>query len=191
MPGRITGATSSSWKRFFIDSGAIYFNYGEPNEQKIGATQEGTTFTLEQELRMPEIDGHRAPVLNTRRVISETARISGGILEMTSANLYRILTGSEVTNEEGYNITKRISDLPNLDQYIQNVALVGRNQADGDPYIFVLFNGLNDGGFEMETSDENEATLGVQFTGHTPIDDPDSSPFEIRTPEAIDIENVT
>jgi len=183
---RVTGADGNSAQRFLIDAGAIYYNYGEDDELLIGATQEGATFTLEQDVRQVAVDGHRAPIVDARRVISETARITAQIMEMTSENLYRIIMGADVSLGNTHKTTRRMSDLPNADQFLTNVALVGRAQGTDDRYVFILFNALNDGGFEIETSDEREGTLGVQFTGHTPMNDPDSSPWEIRTPTAID-----
>lgn len=185
MAGKKTGATSKSTSRYVLDSGVIVLNYGETDERPIGATQEGVTYTLEQDVRMVDIDGHRGPVQGARRVISETARITGGILEMTSGNLQRIIFGSDVTTENNHEVVRRQQDLPNASDYMTNVALLGRVQGSAQDFIGILYNALNDGGFELETEDEGELTMAVQFTAHTPADEPDVSPWDIRFPSDV------
>lgn len=188
MAGKKTGATQTSTERFVLDSGIIMINYGEADERLIGATQEGVTYTLEQDMRMNEIDGHRGPVQGARRVISETARITGAILEMTSENLQTIITGSDVTTLTNHEEVRRQQDLPNTSDYLTNVALLGRVQGSQQDFIGILYNALNDGGFELETEDEGELTMAVQFTAHTPPDEPDLSPWAIRFPSDVDTE---
>lgn len=186
MAGKLTGATDKSVGRHVLDSGILVFNYGEANETPAGSTQEGVTFVWEQEMRETEVDGHRGPIVEGRRVISETARITGQLMEMTSDNLARVITAADVTDNGTHKVVRRMSDLPNVDDYLTNVALVARVQGSGQPFIGLLYNALNDGGFELETSDEGEAVMSVQFTAHTPAGDPDTSPWEIRWPKDVD-----
>lgn len=186
MAGKKTGATSTSTQRYVLDSGVIVINYGEADERLIGATQEGVTYTLEQDVRQVEIDGHRGPVQGARRVISETARITGGILEMTSENLQSIIFGSDIQSLTNHEEVRRQQDLPNASDYLTNVALLGRVQGSANDFIGILYNALNDGGFELETEDEGELTMAVQFTAHTPPDEPDVSPWAIRFPSDVD-----
>ena len=192
---RVTGATTETTQRMQVDSAAIYFNYGEPDEYPIGATQEGTTFTVEQTVRQVPIDGHRGPVRRARRVVEEMARITGGIMEMTSDNLTRIITASTVTEHTAqgagsatHRAVRRQSDLPDEADYLTNVALVGRIQGSNQPIVIVLYNALSDGGLELETSDQEEGTMTVQFTAHFDENDPDTSPWEVRYP--IDVDEV-
>jgi hypothetical protein len=195
MAGRQTGASANSAKRFIVDSGAIYKNYGLADEDPMGATQEGATFTVEQTVREVPVDGFRGPMRGARRVTSEMARISASILEMTTDNLTEIITGSDVTDhtatgaaEKTHNQVQRTSDLPKDGDYLQNVALVGRVQGSDEPAVFILYDALSDGGLEMETSDESEGTVSVQFTAHFDPEDPDTSPWAIRFPSDVDEE---
>jgi len=175
MADRITGATAGSEQKFVIDAGAIMVDGA-----LMGATQGGVTFAVEQDMRQVEVDGHRSPIVGGRRVISETARITGQLLEMTEDNLSTIITGSDATSP-----IQRMSDLPNDGDYVGEVKLIGRIQGSSSNFEGILKNALNDGGFEIETSDENEATIGVQFTAHTPIEEPDASPWSISFPTSI------
>lgn len=192
---RISGATTKSASRFVVDAGALYRNYGLADEDPIGATQEGATFTVEQTVREVPVDGFRGPMRGARRVSSEMARISANIMEMTTDNLTEIITGSEVSEhteagagEKTHNEVQRTSDIPKDGDYLQNIALVARVQGSDKPAVFILYDALSDGGLEVETTDENEATLGVQFTAHFDPADPDTSPWAIRFPADVDEE---
>ena len=46
---RYHGVTTETVKRLFVDAGAVYVNYDEPDERLLGATRGGNTFTIEQE----------------------------------------------------------------------------------------------------------------------------------------------
>lgn len=192
---RQTGATTNTSKRFVIDAGAIYKNYGLADEDPIGATQEGATFTVEQTMREVPVDGFRGPMKGARRVVEETATITANILEMTTDNLTEIITGSDVSDHTAagevsktHHEVQRTSDLPKDGDYLQNVALVGRVQGSDQPAVFILYDALSTGGLEIQTSDEEEATLGVTFTAHFDPDDADTSPWAIRFPADVDEE---
>lgn len=190
---RVTGATTESTSRFVLDSAAVYIDYEEPGERTLGATQEGATFNVEQTIRQVPIDGFRGPVKGARRVTEETARITASILEMTSENMARIITGSAVTDHTAdgetnptHNQVQRMSDLPNAGDYATNVALVGRVQGSGQPIVIILFNALSDGEIEMETTDQEEGAIEVQFTAHFDLSDPDTAPYALRFPQDVD-----
>lgn len=195
---RQTGATTKSSSRFVVDAGALYKNYGLADEDPMGATQEGATFTLEQTMREVPVDGFRGPMRGARRVTSEMARISANLLEMTTDNLTDIITGSDVNDHTAagagsktHHEVQRTSDLPKDGDYLQNVALVARVQGSDEPAVFILYDALSEGGLEIETSDEGEATVGVQFTAHFDPSDPDTSPWAIRFPSDVDEEGDT
>lgn len=192
---RQTGATSKTAERFVIDAGALYRNYGLATEDPMGATQEGATFTVEQTVRTVPVDGFRGPMKGARRVVEETAQITANLLELTSDNLTEIITGSTVSDHTAageasktHHEVQRTTDVPHDDDYLQNVALVGRVQGSNQPVVFILYDALSDGGLEVETSDQSEGVLGIQFSAHFDPTDPDTSPWAIRFPADVDEE---
>jgi len=192
---RVTGATTKTAQRFVVDAGAIYKNYGLADEDPIGATQEGATFVVEQTIRQVPVDGFRGAMRGARRVTEETARITAGILEMTSDNLTEIITGSEVSehtatgaSEKTHHEVQRMTDVPKDGDYLQNVALVARVQGSQQPIVCILYDALSDGGLELETTDQEEGTLTTQWTAHFDPSDPDKSPWAIRFPSDVDEE---
>lgn len=175
--------SNSTVKRMIVDAGAVFADYGEPGERVLGATRDGSSFMIEQDVREMPIDGARGPVKGARRVVTETAKISANLLEMTASNFQLAITGSSVdTSDPTVSVITRDNDFPDESAYLKNVALVGRRRDTGQDVIFIIKNALSDGNFSIETEDEDEASLEVTFTAHFDPSDVETSPWEIRVP---------
>jgi len=180
---RQTGITTDTTQRFVIDAGAVYINYGEEGERLLGATRDGNTFEIEQEIREIEIDGTRGPLKNARRVISSTARITANLIEVTADNVKMAIAGSSTvieveTDEE---VVTRDAEIGN-DDYITNVALVGDIMGSEQGFVGMIKNALADGNFSVNLEDENEAVIEIQFTAHYDPAQLDEEPWEVRLP---------
>lgn len=185
MP-RIHGVTVETVKRFLVDAGAIYINYGEASERLIGATRGGNGFVIEQEIRIPEIDGAKGPVKGSRRVISINAKITANILELTAENLLMLLPGAEKTDypssiAKTHDKILRDAEIA-IGDYYTNVAIVGKISGSDNNFIGIIKNVLHDGNFEIGLEDRNEAGITAQFTAHYDAADLDTEPWEIRFP---------
>jgi len=178
--------STNTVKRMIIDAGTVIADYEEPDERLLGATREGATFVIEQEVREIPIDGVRGPMKGARRIIEEHARITVNLLEMTAENFSMALIGSTVTTTgtaptEMSVITRGVG-FPGESAYLKNLALVGRRRDTGQDVIFILKNALAEGNFEIETTDDDEASLAVTFAAHFDPSDVETSPWEIRIP---------
>lgn len=181
-----TGVSTNTVKRMIIDAGTVIADYEEAGERILGATREGATFIIEQDVRVIPIDGVRGSLKGARRIIDEYARITVSIMEMTAENFSLALIGSAITRigtdpDEIDTITRGIA-FPAESTYLTNVALVGRRRDTGDDVIFIIKNALSEGNFEIETTDDDEASLSVTFAAHFDPADVDVSPWEIRVP---------
>jgi len=184
MALQTSGIKAETVKNLWLDAGAVYVNLEETDERLLGATREGATFLVEQEVREIAMDGVRGPLIGARRVINEHARITASILEMTTANMQLALFGTTVTTEsdgEHETITRDIAYELEAG-YIKNVALVGDIQGSDVPMIIVIKNVLADGNFEFSTTDQEEPAVEVQFTAHFDPSNLSLSPWEIRSP---------
>ena len=187
MNGKKThGITTETVKRLFLDAGAVYLNYGETEERLLGATNDGNTFTIEQDIREIEVDGARGPVKGLRRIIEVRAQVVANLLEMTADNLKTALAGSTMEDypdgeEKTHDKISRKLTIADTD-YIGNVALVGEISGSQEPVICIIKNALVDGNFSIDTADKEEAGLEVTFTGHFDPADMDDEPWEIRFP---------
>mgnify|MGYP003146509261 CR=1 FL=1 len=180
------GVSTNTTKRMVIDAGAVYADYGETNERVLGATREGASFVIEQDVREMPVDGVRGPLKGGRRIIAEHARITANLLEMTAENFQLALVGSTSTLDDtatpSVDVVTRANDFPADSEYLVNVALVGRRQGTDQDVIFIIKNPISEGNFEIETSDDDEATLEVTFAAHFDPADVTTSPWEIRVP---------
>jgi len=180
---RNLGITTETAKRMILDAGAVFINYGETDERLLGATREGSTFVVEQDVREIEVDGLRGPTKGFRRVIEEHVRLTVNLLEMTPENVELALIGSSTTTDGTHDVIKRNLQMSEI-SYITNIAIVADySDGSGQPVIIVINNALMDGEFTLDFTDREESTTELQFTAHfDPEGNLDESPFEIRFP---------
>ena len=180
------GVTEHTYKRFAIDSGAVYKNYGESDETLLGATRGGTSCVIESEYRHMPVDGAKGPVKGDMRLISVNAVLTANFVELSTEIFQRILPGSSVadygspkTHDE---ITRAIQIA--LTDYATNVALCGEvTGAGANAFEFILDNAIVDGNFEAAMADAEEVVLSVAFKGHFDPASMDAEPWTIRWPE--------
>jgi hypothetical protein len=193
MARATTGLTETSTQNFVVDAGAVYLNLGETGERVLGATQGGATFSIEQDVKVIEIDGTRGNTKGARRIITSNAGLKVSILEMTTANLLLAITGASATNwtdptEVGattptHDQIRRTRNLSDLD-YLTNIALVGKVSGTDQNIICMLYNALSDNKLEMKTEDKNEMSLEVTFSAHYDPSDVMTEPWAIFFPKA-------
>lgn len=188
MP-RYHGITSNTYKNFVIDAGAVYKNYGEVGEALLGATRDGNTFTIEQEIREMPVDGAKGLVKGGRRITRVTARITANFVEFSSTLLQHALPGSSVANYPD-DITPTHDQITRalqiaLADYLTNIAIVGNVSGSDQPIICGIKNALADGNLEISESDGEEAGISIQFTAHFDPTDLDTEPWFIRYPKIV------
>lgn len=180
---RKTGISSQTAQRMVMDAGAVYIDYGETSERLFGATREGSTFEVSQEVREIDVDGLRGPTKGFRRVVEEHVRLTVNLLEMTAENVQTALVGAQVdaNGNGGQTVTRslKLSDVA----YLENVALVADYSGSSDPVVIKLKNAIVDGDFSLQAQDREESTVELQFTGHFDPENLDESPFEIIFPD--------
>mgnify|MGYP001014075690 FL=1 len=187
MP-RYHGITSETYKRFVVDAGAVYKNYGETNESLIGATRDGSTFTLEREIREMPVDGAKGPVKGSRRITKVAVKITAKFVEFTTDIIKMAIPGTTSTDYPELEPTHdeiRAALQIALTDYIDNIALVGEKSGTNEPMIFLIENALSDGGFEVGTVDNDESGMTIQFTAHFDPADLDKEPWFIRNPKEV------
>lgn len=193
MSRKTHGITTETTKRFAIDSGAVFLNLGETGERLLGATRGGNTFTVEQEIKIIEVDGSKGPLKGARRIIESTAKIKANLLELTTANIMIAIAGATATNftditsapaTNTHDEIKRVRNLSDID-YIKNIAIVGKVSGSAENIICLVYNALADEGLELAFEDKEEGVLEVTFTAHFDPADLDTEPWAIRFPKAI------
>jgi hypothetical protein len=193
MARSTTGLTETSTQNFVVDAGAVYLNLGETGERLLGATQGGSTFSIEQDVKVIDIDGTRGNTKGARRIITSNAGLKVSMLEMTTANLLLAITGASATNwtdpttvgatAPTHDQIRRTRNLSELD-YLTNIALVGKVSGTDQNIICMLYNALNDNKLEMKMEDKNEMTLEITFSAHYDPADVMTEPWALYFPKA-------
>jgi hypothetical protein len=188
------GITTETTKRFSIDSGAVFLNLGETvGERLLGATRGGNTFTVEQEIKIIEVDGAKGPLKGARRITESSAKIKANILELTTANIMLAISGSTATNwtdptstpaTNTHDEIRRVRNISDLD-YVKNIAIVGKVTGTNENIICMVYNALADEGLELAFEDKEEGILEVTFTAHYDPADLSTEPWGIRFPKIV------
>lgn len=148
----------------------------------LGMTRGGGTFVVQSELREPEVDGKRYGFVGGTFVDSVDARLTGTLIEITPANMAKIMaTGDvEVSSESGaYKTTVTMHTQVQPEDYIQNLVWVG-DISDGRLVMIALDNALNTNGLTLTFQDKNEGTMPFEFRAYqSNVADYDVAPFKV------------
>lgn len=181
------GITTNTYKKFIIDSGAVYKNYGLGGETLLGATRGGSTFRIEQEIRTMEVDGAKGDVKGDKRIIKVRPVLEVNFIEISTDLIKLALPGADsadypATQGKTHDRIYRALDLATSD-YIDNIAIVGEcTGSSTNAIVCGINNVLANGNFEMAFAENDESVLKLTFTGHFVPTDLDTEPWFIRFP---------
>jgi hypothetical protein len=184
--GRQHGVSCSTVRSLIIDSGAIYINYGELNERKLGATRGGNTFTIESEMRTMEFDGVRGQMIGAHRNLGAIPKITANIVQWNWQTFLDILPGAIKTDigSTHYRISRVIKRL-DVSDYLTNVAIVGECTAsDSRLVVCGIKNAIQLENFELPFNDKDESVSTLTFSGCVYCSDMESEPWWIDYPVA-------
>ena len=196
-PG-LSGLNCSTPNNLVLDAGALYFNidetafthnppYDDPVTQALanatlaGATRGGAPFETGKETRHVEVDGMRYPVMGLERIDGYTPTLTVTMIEMSAANLQRLLGSSTATALGNFTTIDLSAEIASTD-YITNVALVTTLSGSEDPVILVLRNVLMTESASLAFEDKSEAGIEATFTAHVSPCSPYTSPVTLYVP---------
>lgn len=168
MGDRHHGITANTYKKFIIDSGAVYTGFTDFSSlgTLLGATKGGSQLTIEQEIKEMEVDGARGPVKGGRRITMVKATLTVNFIEHTLANLKRALVGSSsatfVVNWDEITRDLVIADV----DFLSDITIIGQVSGTSDAMGIKLDNAIVDGNFELTFSDKEEGVISMVFTAH-------------------------
>ena len=182
------GITSNSYKKFIVDSGAVYLDYDEVGETLLGATRGGNTFVIETDYRDMPVDGAKGRVKGGERITRVDATITANFVEISPTILALALPGSSTADypdtptKTHDQITRALVIL--LADYSTNVALLGEVTGDDtNAAVFIISNPLVTSNFEASLADADEPAISLSFSAHFDPSDMDTEPWEVRFPE--------
>lgn len=193
MKGR-TGVTADTPKRLVFDAGEAFVNIDEEalvtsgltaaltGAVKLGATRDGATFTPGRTIREVTADGLMGPTKGFRRRSRVEPRLEVNLLEMSFANLQKMIAGANATAPGAGGYGKIEGGPIEESDYLSNVALVATLGDTGEAVVLVVRNALVTESPELATSDDDEMTAGVVFAGHFDPANPTVEPWAIYHP---------
>ncbi|MCM3160986.1 hypothetical protein [Metabacillus litoralis] len=192
MALKTNGFTDSSTQRYFVDAGAVYKNVVIDDTgayvagDLLGATFGGNEFVVETEIRQIQVDGAKGRTKGLENKEFENPTLTVNLKELTAQNLSLVIAGSKVdtTTNTAYDIITSKGAIE-LDDYLDNIALVGKLTGTDKPIVIVVENVLSIEGLEMKTADNNEVVIPVSLGGHYDQShyDNKTAPYKIYFPK--------
>ena len=195
MARKTNGLTKETVDRFVIDAGAVYLNVGEVDERLLGATRGGNEFTIDQDIKLIEIDGVKGATMGARRIVESNATLKVNLLELTSENIMLAIAGADATDYTDPSIepaptgashdrirrTRNISDM----DFIKSISVVGKISGSAENIIVTIYNALSDDSFELAFEDREEGALVITFTAHYDPENVEEEPWSIDFPKEV------
>lgn len=190
MNGTVTtGFSTSTARHLLLNAGAVYKNYGLPDEKIIGATSGGNEFDYKPKARQIKVDGVKAANAKGLQTIDNiTITLKCNFLEATEEVLAMGLN-ADIVKDDSKNPTGYDRIVPRASvqdgDYIDNVALVTTISGSGKPIIIILKNTLSLDGLQIKSEDSKDITLPVTFTASADPQKPQEIPCEIHYPSDV------
>lgn len=188
MSLKTSGFNADTSKNLLLDAGAVYKNFDKTafTGTLIGATQGGNSFVVQPNMRNIPIDGVKSEYVKGLTVIdSVEVSLTTNLLEVTKGTLKMALGAiTETSHDTDYDSIRGKQYLTDND-YLENVAYVGKISGSKKPVIIIVYNALNHGGLSLDMQDAAEGKLPITFHGHVDSSDLENPPFEILYPKAI------
>lgn len=182
------GVTKQTAERLLLDAGAIYKNVkyegGEWTGTAIGATSGGNEFQVEIEQRQPEIDGIKSRIKGMSFVNSHEAQLVVNLKELTAENVKMAIGPADIEGgEDGFEKIEGRAYIKD-DDYLENIAYVGRLTGSDKPVVIILKNALSAEGFTMSSEDNDEAVIPITFYAYADFEDAQAErvAYEIHWP---------
>lgn len=179
-----TGFNEKTMEHLLLDAGAIFKNFGLPDQAIVGATSGGNEFDAKAKIRQINVDGIKAANAKGMEVIDDiTTTLKCTFIEVTKEILQAALIADiDTSSDSNYDILTGKTVISDSD-YIQNLAWVGTLSGSGKPVIIVIYNALCVDGLQLKMQDSKDNTLDVTFTAHADPETPKEIPYKIYYPK--------
>lgn len=185
---KTSGFNAETAKNLLLDAGAVYKNFNKTafTGTLIGATQGGNSFRVQPNMRNIPIDGVKSEYVKGLTVIdSVEVSLTTNLLEVTKDTITMALGAiTETSHDSDYDSIRGKQYLTDND-YLENIAYVGKLSGSKKPVIIIIYNALNHGGLSLDMQDAAEGKLPITFHGHVDSSDLENPPFEILYPKPV------
>lgn|SRR5690625_593875 len=188
-----SGYTEKTAENLLLDAGAFFIDFDIETDtfetavadgKLLGATRGGGSFEATPEIRSIEVDGVKGKAKGLQTIDEWEIKMSANVLEVSLDGLAASLTSSEIdkTTDDAYDILKAKNCI-DITDYYDNITYVGKISGSEKPLIIQIYNAINTSGLNLETEDNDEAVIEMEFEGHYDETDLTSPPFAIYYPK--------
>lgn len=156
----------------------------------LGATTGGVNFTDEVEYTDfgEDIDNCPKNMKELKKIDSHNAKISGTFVTLSATTAKMLVGAGDIDVSDATHIIPR-NELLTTD--FKDLWWVGdysdKNTGANAGFVAIhLINGLNTGGFQIQSADKGKGQFAFEFTGHYSMDAQDTVPYEIYVKEGGD-----
>lgn len=156
----------------------------------LGATTGGVNFTDEVEYTDfgEDIDNCPKNMKELKKIDSHDAKISGTFVTLSATTAKMLVGAGDIDGNDATHIIPR-NELLTTD--FKDLWWVGdysdKNTGANAGFVAIhLMNGLNTGGFQIQSADKGKGQFAFEFTGHYSMDAQDKVPYEVFVKEGGD-----
>jgi len=200
-----SGISVNTPDRILVDAGAIYLNYGLPNERLLGATRGGNEFNLNRVTRNIEIDGLKGAVKGLKRITEVNPQITANLIELTVENIILAIAGANTTATPTTDVLAEYLGVGtvNIDDFTCGhfpiVPLSDKVYVDGDLVVrglegdslFIGANAADNKGFVSSIGDWETGTGGTFVLGEYTVVTPSGSLPSLDDDDGLVLTNLT
>ena len=180
---KFTRIPETTFQKLQLNAGILLSDFvpatGEVAENAIlGATSGGVSFSATPSFSDfgEDIDNAPVNVKELKRLDSWEVSMSGSFITVDVATAKRLIGVADIDGTDNSKIIPR-SDLKQTD--FADIWWVGDySDQNGDVAIHML-NGLNTGGFSVQSNNRGKGEFAFEFTGHYSLEDQSVVPFEV------------
>lgn len=189
-----TGYTKDSAKGFMLNAGALLknltFKEGKWSGELLGATSGGSSISLVNTFRQPEIDGVFTTPVGADSIETSEGKFEVNMIEWTAENIKMAILGEIKASDgtdfpDGYDVITTRRKVEESD-YIENLAYVGTISGSDKPIIVIMHHSIVTSGLEFEPQDKQEGIYKMVFEARSGADEVNdtSLPITILFPSA-------
>ena len=189
-----TGYTKDSAKGFLLNAGALLknltFKEGKWSGELLGATSGGSSISLVNTFRQPEIDGVFTTPVGADSIETSEGKFEVNMIEWTAENIKMAILGEIKASDgtdfpAGYDVITTRRKVEESD-YIENLGYIGTISGSEKPIIIIMHHSIVTSGLEFEPQDKQEGIYKMVFEARSGADEVNdtSLPITILFPTA-------
>ena len=185
---KFTRIPESAFQKLQLNAGILLSDFapatGEVSENDLlGATSGGVSFSAVPSFSDfgEDIDNAPVNVLELKRLDSWEVTMSGSFITVDVATAKRLIGAADIDGSDATKIVPR-ADLKDTD--FSDIWWVGdysdQNGDQNGGYVAIhMLNGLNTGGFSLQSNNRGKGEFAFEFTGHYSLAEQSRVPFEV------------